>query len=188
MSRELVEDAPNVTELIESVLSKALAVKLDSLALTGTGSAQPLGLLNYPGISSTGSIGTVAWSNPQTAVTAIRNANIEPNAYVCNPTDQNRLASLVTGDGTNAAKNWLPPPSNVASLEQLVTTSMTAGSMVFGDFTRLMFGLRSEARIEVSTEAGTSFAAHQALIKITTRWDMNLEHVEAFYLLTGITG
>jgi HK97 family phage major capsid protein len=188
LSRELLEDTGNIVDLLETVLSKALAVKLDSLALAGTGSQQPVGLLTMPGISGTGSIGTLSWGALQTGATAIRNSNIEPTSYICSPTNQNRLASLTTGDGVNSAKLWLPPPSNIAPLEQLVTTSMPDGSILVGDFSRLLLGVRSETRLEVSTEAGTAFQNHQCLIKVTTRWDVNTEHNEAFYTLTGITG
>ncbi len=188
VSRELIEDAPNASELLQQTLTKALAVAIDSYAINGTGSAQPIGLLTQPNIAETGTVGTLAWSHLQTAVTGIRNSNIEPNAYLVSPTTQNRLASLTTGDGTNAAKNWLPPPSNVAAVDQFSTTTMPDGFIIAGDFTELLFGVRTEARIEVSTEAGTAFAAHQVWIKVFTRWCCNVARLGAFHRLTGISG
>ena len=188
VSRELVEDAPNAADLIQQTLAKALAVALDVLGLTGSGSATLEGLTTRSDIGNTGSVGTLAWSHLQTAVTGIRKANLEPNAYVCSPTTQNRLASLTTGDGTNAAKMWLPPPANVAQLEQLTTTSCPDGTIVCGDFTKAIFGIRQEAMIEVTKEGINTFQSHQLGIKITWRGDFNLTLPLAFYSLTGISG
>ena len=187
-SRELCEDAPNAADLIQETLAKALAVALDDYGLVGTGSAQPVGITNYPtGVGNTGSIGTLAWSHLQTAVKGVRIANGEPNAYVCSPTTQNRLASQVTGDGVNASKNWLGPPRNVEQLTELVTTNCPDGTIIVGDFTKAIFGVRQEASIEVTREGAGTFEKHQVGIKIVWRGDFNLSYPSHFYTLTGIT-
>ena len=146
VSRELMEDAPNASDLLQSVLTKSLAVAIDSLAINGNTSAKPDGLLERSDITATGSVGTLAWSHLQTAATAIRNSNIEPTSYFVSPTRQNTLASQVTGDGVNSSKTWLPAPSNVADLAQFSTTTMPDTTIIVGDFTELLFGVRTEAQ------------------------------------------
>jgi HK97 family phage major capsid protein len=185
ISRELSEDAQNVSQIIENALTKALAVKLDTVALNG--GARPLGILNY-GISSTsaGSIATNKWTPLQTAVLAIRQANAEPNGYIVSPATQKRFASLKTGDGSNSAAFWLVPPPDVQSVTQYVTTSMADDTVLVGDFEQVLFGMRTGVQIEVTNTGGTAFMAHRILVKCTVRFDSNIMHAGSFYALTSV--
>ena len=188
VSRELIQDSVNAAALIQQTLARALAVSLDSLGLNGSGSGTLQGITSRSDIGTTGSIGTVGWSDLQTAVTGIAKSNLKPNAYICSPTTQNRLASLTTGDGTNSAKLWLPPPRNVEPLEELTTTSCPDGTIIVGDFTKAIFGIRAEAEIQITQEGAGTFQANQVGIRIVWRGDFNLTLPQAFYALTGITG
>jgi HK97 family phage major capsid protein len=148
------------------------------------------GLLDWDtasGISETGSVGAIAWEDLSAAVTDIQTSNFEPNAYVLHPDIAGDLAVLTSGDGTNSAKLWLGPPPNVAPLTQLVTTNISNASAIVGRFDQFVWAIRQGALIEVSREAGDSFAKHQVLIKLTWRGDTGALRRDAFHRLVGVT-
>ena len=187
MSRELAEDAVNMSDIIEQTIARALAAELDRLALVGTGSSEPTGLLNFAGIGSTGSVGAIAWEDLLTALTAIETANHTPTAWIVSPTIKGDLAALTSGDGTNSAKLWLPAPPDVAALNRFVTSNCPNANIFMGDFTQMLFAVRGGPRVEATVTGGDSFAKHQVLVKITWRGDFAVEHPGAFHALTGIT-
>lgn len=187
MSRELVADAPNMSQAIEDVLAKAFAAELDRLALVGSGSNEPEGLELISGIGSTGSVGAIAWSDVHGAVTAVRALNHEPTGYVLHPTIAGDLDILTSGDGTNSAALWQGPPPSLDDISRHVTTNATTALCFVGDWSRFALGIRQDPLIELTTEGGDAFEKHQVLIKLTWRGDFNTLDATAFHMLSGIT-
>ncbi len=182
-SNELLEDAPNAAELIDSVLSKSLGAELDRLGLAGSGSSgEPIGLLNNGDIPSTGSVGAIAWADLSSAATAIRVANYVPGAFVFHPSIAEDLALLADTTGQP-----LNPPENVRDVPRMNTTNCTVTKAVCGDFSNLYWVIRRNPVIEASRVAGDAFKKNQTLIRITWRGDVLCTQPTAFYNLTGIT-
>jgi HK97 family phage major capsid protein len=113
--------------------------------------------------------------------------NARPNAYLLSPTIYGDLAALTTGDGTNAAKNWLTAPPIVSDLTPFPTENLGDDQAIIGDWTQLVFGIRHGIRLEVSTDASDFFTKHQVGIKLVWRGDIALLHENHFHLLDGIT-
>jgi HK97 family phage major capsid protein len=187
MSRELFDDAPNCGSAVQNALAAALAVKLDDIGINGTGSAEPVGLALRTDIGTTGSIGGIAWEDLVTAVVDIQTNNGEPTGYVVSPTINGDLSLLTSGDGTNSAKLWLPPPSIVEPLAPLVTSTCPNSLIVVGDFAQFVFAVRTDARIEISMEAGDAFEKYQVKIRLVWRGDIGLLQPTHFHSLKGIT-
>ena len=186
-SRELLEDALNAAKIIEETLVRSLAAELDRQMLVGSGSAEMTGILNYPGIGSTGSIGAIAWGDLLAAQVAIQALNHEPNGYIVSPTIAGDLNALTSGDGTNAAALWQGPPPGVSDLTRYVTSNMPDTDILVGLFSQVMLGLRQDAVVEFSAHAGETFQRHQVAFKVTWRGDVAVEHAAAFHKLGGIT-
>ncbi len=180
-SREWFEDAPNGPQMIEQVLASALAAKLDSLALTGSGSGEMTGLTVNANVNSTGSIGTLSWSELSAAATAVRSRNHEPNAAILNTSIRDGL--LLSADTTN---QWIPAPPTLAGVNIDQTTAMTSSYGIVGDFTRAVWGIRKAASLEATT-GGTSFEKHSVRVKIVFRGDFGLLYPNAFHRLEGIS-
>lgn len=113
--------------------------------------------------------------------------NFEPNAYVTSPTIAGDLDAITSGDGTNSAKLWLGPPPPVEPLTRYVTSNVPDTTIIIGDFTQLVIGLRQQPLIEISTEAENAFSKHQVLVKVTFRGDCQCLHSNAFHTLDGVT-
>jgi HK97 family phage major capsid protein len=187
LSRELAADAPNIQQLVESVLAKSLAATVDKWALQGTGSAQWAGLTINADIGSTSSVGAIAWEDISTAIEGVRAANFEPTAYICSPAIVKDLSVLAGGDGSTTSKAWLGPPSDVAELQRYHTTNCPNANLFVGQWDQLVFGIRQEAMVEATTVGGNSFTYHELWIKVTFRGDVAVTQSGAFHRLDGIT-
>ena len=183
MSRELAEDASNAAAIVEQTLSRALATEIDRIALVGSGRAEPDGLLNYTSVSSTDSIGAIAWQDPHNAVVAVQNGNFEPSGYICSPTIGGDLDIILA----STSGNWLSAPPSMANCPRFKTKNCPDANLFVGQWDQLAIGLRQDALLEVSTTAGNAFAKHQVWIKITWRGDIGVFNSAAFHVLKGIT-
>jgi HK97 family phage major capsid protein len=188
VSRELAEDAPELlAEQLGMLLVKAMVTTMDQWGLNGTGGVQPAGLYLANGIGTTGSIGSVDWTDIAAAATAIRKLNHEPNAVILSPERYDELFNTETGDGVNAARGWLDVPPSLRTLQFLQTTNNPDTKAMVGDFTRYAMGLRSSPLVEATTTGGDAFGNHQVHVKITCRFDFAALDATAFHSLTGLT-
>lgn len=188
VSRELAEDAPELlAEQLGMLLVKAMVTTMDQWGLNGAGGTQPEGLYLASGIGTTGTIGSVDWTDIAAAATAIRKLNHEPNAVILSPERYDELFNTETGDGVNAARGWLDVPPSLRNLQFLQTTNNPDTKAMVGDFTRYAMGLRSSPLVEATTTGGDAFGNHQVHVKITCRFDFAPLDATAFHALTGLT-
>ena len=185
MSRELAADSPNAATAIENAIVNALAVKLDQLALLGSGVNEPTGLNATIGVQELDLLGTA--SIDYTVLidlwTKLALANHDTTAFLLNPRDIGNLAKMRNDLGVNYVA-----PDLISAIKRLHTTSIPANlgtgedeSIVFaGDFTKLLWGIREGMQLEISTTAGDAFKKHQLLIKCVWRGDFTLEQPAAF--------
>jgi HK97 family phage major capsid protein len=203
ISLELMQDAGNVDQLIESALAKVLALEIDRAALRGDGTAgSPTGVKSAQGVTVTnlatnGLALTPANAYPtfSNGILTILNKNGNPNAVVYAPRTSIELDQLVDTIG-----DTLGIPPSFQALEKYITNStpinLTHGSSnlasdaILGDFSQMMIGMRQELTIEISREAGSAtgsaFANAQVWIRAMLRADVALAHPEFFCVLDGI--
>lgn len=182
-SRELAEDAPNFSTLVQSTIANALAVQIDKAGIQGMGPPSVVGLLQNPVIGETGTFGSMTWAKLSAEATTIRNANYEPTAAILNPTTRDGLL-LSTASGSG---EWLSSPPTLSNVQVLATTNVPAGSGVIGDFRQMILGLRQDPIIEMTTTDGETFRRHQVGIKITFRGDFAILRETAFRRMVGIS-
>lgn len=192
VSRELLEDSVNIEQALDASLRGALSVELDRVALEGTGTPP-----EPKGISPTTNVGAVAVTAALTSYDKILDGIYEilvdnaamPTAMVGHPRTMIALAKLK--EGVASSINPVRVPALVEPIKQYMTTGIsivlspgTASTLYLGDFTQLIFGIRTELRIEVLREL---FAVnHQYGFVAHMRCDIGLQHPQSFCKLTGI--
>jgi HK97 family phage major capsid protein len=192
VSRELLEDSVNIEQALEASLRGALSVELDRVALEGTGTPP-----EPKGISPTTNVGAVAVTAALTSYDKILDGIYEilvdnaamPTSMVMHPRTAIALAKLK--EGVASSINPVRVPALVEPIKQYMTTGIsitlspgTATTLYLGDFTQLIFGIRTELRIEVLREL---FAVnHQYGFVAHMRADIGLQHPQSFCKLTGI--
>lgn len=160
-SRELLEDATNVSSALMNIFARAAAVALDQAILVGTGHSnhQPIGIEGTSGIQavSMGANGAAIadWSNVLDAVGALEAANAGiVTAMVMAPRTARVLYGLVDTLGQPLRR-----VDRIANVPMLVTTSMPitetqgtasdASSILLGNFGSVFVGMRTELAITV---------------------------------------
>jgi HK97 family phage major capsid protein len=163
VSRELLEDTPNMDALLRSTMAAGFARGLDAAIFFGTGTSnQPLGLANTSGLQSV-SMGTngaalTGYSPFLDAMLALQTANEgKVDTIVLAPRTNRVIAGLVDAQGQP-----LQPPPVLAGVPILSTmgipidqtqgTAVNATSAFLGDFSQVLVGIRTSLQITVLNE------------------------------------
>jgi len=188
MSLELAADSPNAASVIESALAQALAVKLDQLALRGTGSQEPLGVYNLDGVATTGSVGGIDFDALLDAHEDCLDANGMTSAFIMPNDLAVALAKLKSGDGSTSAALYLEPPAMIAGIPIIPSNQASSGTVYTGQIAdNVLFGVRLSPTIQISTEAGEAFKRGQIAVRVLWRGDFAAERATRLVKLTGVT-
>ena len=198
VSIELIEDTPNVGQLIESSIGSALALELDRVGLFGIGAgSEPLGLFGTSGIE-TEDMGTngahlASYDKFSNAVTTLLGNNAEPTTAIFAPRTAGVLDLLKDGE----ARPLVPPPSfqkltklvsNQVPINQTHGTAENASCALVGDFSNMVIGMRQQVILEASRFAdANTFSKMQVLIRGYLRADIGIMRADHFNIITGIT-
>ncbi|MFT3963715.1 phage major capsid protein [Propionivibrio sp.] len=195
ISRELLEDSLNIDTALMTAFAGAMAGELDRVALFGSGEApEPRGLCNTAGILgvSMGENGAAItnYAPMLDALFEVENANASaPTAWVMAPRTSRVLNGLTdsTGQPLNA-------PEAVSRIPRLVTTQVpinqsqgtahNASSVILGDFSQLLIGVRTQLRIEVLRELFSSTMEYAFLAHL--RADIAVAQPKAFAVIRGV--
>jgi HK97 family phage major capsid protein len=197
MSLELVEDAPNLSSLLETTLAEAFAREIDRVVLYGAGTSADGGIigLRYHANVARTSMGTngAALTNHDRLVdlvSGVLSANYTPTGIVAAPRTEAALAKL---KDTN--NQYLRQPSYLESVRRYQTSAVrinetqgtaTNASTVFcGDWTQVAVGIRSEFTLIPLRERYMD-SGEVGLVG-WLRADVAVLRPEAFQLLVGVT-
>ncbi len=194
-SRELLEDSVNIETALMNALAQALAGEMDRVALYGSGSApEPKGVYSATGVNvvDMGTNGAVLSNHSKilSAVEKLSTANSAmPTAAIMHPRTFYTQAGFVATDGQplNRPAVLAPLPyleTIQVPIDQTQGTETDASSVIVGDFTQMMLGLRSTMRIEILRELYAEpmefgFIAH-------LRADVAIAQPKAFTKIVGI--
>jgi HK97 family phage major capsid protein len=206
VSIELLEDAANAGQIIQSSLQQAMGLALDKAALMGSGAeTEPLGIKNQAGVNAIAAVGALTdYSKLTAAVGKAYAANYpgDPGGLSCvmNPREGETFDSLEDTTGQP-----LQPTPWAAALKKFATTSLpiTEGgggnesSMIVGDFSQVVIGMRTSGAMVRILESGTvtdsDNQVHEAasqlkkLIVAYLRADVVLLRPSWMTVLSGIT-
>lgn len=191
VSRELLEDASNADSIIETILSGAVANRMDSMAINGdAGSGEPTGLLIDSNLATETGVGSVDWSAFLSALKTLEENNVDDSnlSIIYSPAVKYDLSSLYTGDGTNAAKFPRPLPDALSDVRRLVTNSVDDDAKaLIGNFGTCLWGQRQDMRLEATAVGDSAFRKHSVYIKCFLRGDWAVQQPNHICRLEGIS-
>jgi len=185
-SIEALSDSPNAPNQIASTMLRAIADWFDYLLLAGTGNSEPFGIL-VRDIPEETSVGVLDWEAIGDAVTTIRQSLYKASLVVLSPAQFNAMMLLTTGDGTNAAKQYLEPPKHLADLEFVPSVHCPDDVALVCDPEQMLLGVREGSIVEASPYAGESFQRNAVTLRCKMRADMVPLDESAFFALRGLT-
>ena len=163
LSLELSQDAANIETILQTSITKALALAIDQAGLVGTSTNSaiaPLGVINLAGRGKVTSIGApTSWDFLVDAMANLMGSNVtmdDIGAFIAHPKVWQKMRKLKTGiSGDNRS---IDPPSEIADLQKYWTTSMpvtggTTATGVIGKWSDLLYGVRSNIQVRVLQEA-----------------------------------
>lgn len=147
---ELVEDSPNLDQLLRTSISAAFASKIDTLAIAKiVASGLP---------ASAAAHDPATWTGTNLAIAAALAANQGlPTAHIS--TAANYAARSVILAST--AGSWLGRPPYLSGMQELFTTSVTADTAIFGNFAEAVaIAIRSDLTLEVVRHGKPGYGSH----------------------------
>lgn len=199
VSKELAQDAPNFSYLIEHSLSEAIGLEIDRAALRGDGTnGSPIGIRNSLGINLVDHLpngATPTYTDFSNAAKLILKANGIPRTAIYSTRTWGEFDLLVNtlGDSLRPPQSWMDLDKNVTSQipENLTKGASNVASEAYVcDMEQLILGMRTNLTIEMSPVAGDSgistFRSYQVAIRAVLRADVQLARPAHFTLIDGL--
>jgi HK97 family phage major capsid protein len=194
VSRELLADASNSSEVLESVLFSAMALEFDRAVLDGDGVRKPLGIRRTTGVGTLSVGGAANTLHFAQAVGLVLQQNETPNGIVLHP----RTFSAAVDRAVDSTGQPLRLPPSLERMPWFQTTSVptnlgggTETVAVVGDFSQVIVGLRQNIELTVSVQGtttdGRGFGRNEAIIVAVLRGDSMLVREKAFCVLASVT-
>lgn len=184
MSVELAEDGHKVDEFVSFALSKAVAQAIDLACLTGSGEGEnPKGIINQDDIleEDLENANITSYDFLSNAYYKVEAENITPTALIA---PSSMFASLDLLKDKN--DNPLRAPASYDKIRKFSSNQLNSFNAVMGDYSNLLIGMRTRARLETTRTAGDTFDKLQVGLRIYTRMDCALGIPEAFCHIKNI--
>jgi len=196
-SRELIDDAPAFPTLIDQLFSQALASGFDSAALIGSGKGEtPLGIANTPGIGVKDLSAALTLDDILEAYYSLLGENVPEDSVSCvmNSLVAKKMGLLKSDATTDKYLLSEAPPKEFERIKFFVTNAIPTASnkstIIMGDFSRLVLGVRLDGILEISPAAviagESTFERSQIAIRGTLRGDVAVEDPHAFGIITSV--
>jgi HK97 family phage major capsid protein len=189
-SIQVLEDAPQLGNLIDEELRYGLALKEEAELLFGDGTGQHLNGMVTQATDYSNVLGAAVFNMIDVAGDALLQAaltEVPVDGIIMNPVDWMRMRMIKDGDGNYLLGN---PNANVTptlfSYPVVLTPAMPVDSFLAGSFASQTLYDRWEPRVEVSTEHADFFVRNLVAIRAEERIGLAVKRPEA--LIYGTFG
>jgi HK97 family phage major capsid protein len=182
ISRQLLKQSA-ADQMVKRVLLNAAAKAVDAALLNGTGqNGQPLGILNTTGLESESGAALNAATLTMLRKVSAANANDDRIAFLSTPV----VRALLQGRERAAGSGFVWHDNQIAGKPAHVSSLMTAGTMLVGDFSNVLIGFFGPGvSIEINPFHG--FAAGVVQLRVLLSMDVVTLHTSAFCKATSIS-
>jgi HK97 family phage major capsid protein len=136
VSKELIQDAPNLSEVVTQSLVKAFALEVDRAALLGDGTSNsPIGLAHIAGVTSTTGAAMTDYSDLVASIGRMMANSTFPTAFITSP--QVRIKAEGLQDTLHQPLRKPDIMANVPILDTAKVRYSSGSSVYTGDFTIL---------------------------------------------------
>lgn len=210
ISRELVADASNLSQVVERMLSEALSLEIDAKMLDGDGVGKPLGIRQWSSLNKDWGAQLIdmganggplvryeTWADAYGKLLSVNVPGPDGLAVVMSSREAGALEKFK--DSTNQPLQ--PPPfwsrlrriaTNQIPVDMVKGSSNDASYSIVGDFSSCLVGMRMAIDVELlreATDASTGFGPHSLTFFMIAhaRMDMVLGRPNHFVIVDGIT-
>lgn len=157
VSKEMLDDLAFVRSEINTVLMEQIEQAIDYSMVNGAGGSDLNGLIgNVPNFNAGNFAGTIVGANIidvlQVCKAQIQAANFQPTHVVMNPEDKAKLELTKTSTGEYTYPMFFTGAENIAGLIVVASNNITAGTIIVGDFSKLIVKIREAVNLTVGYE------------------------------------
>lgn len=157
VSKEMLEDLAFVRSEINTVLMEQIEQAIDYSMVNGAGGSDLNGLVgNVPNFNAGNFAGTIVGANIidvlQVCKAQIQAANFQPTHVVMNPEDKAKLELTKTSTGEYTYPMFFTGAENIAGLIVVASNNIAAGTIIVGDFSKLIVKVREAVNLTVGYE------------------------------------
>lgn len=177
--RMMIQSTPDIEALVRNDIMVNLALALDSAGIKGTGlSNEPTGIIATSGIGAVDLTGGATWADIVEFETDVAEANADAAtmAYLMRPSMRGTLKTTEKAAGT--AKFIWDENNRVNGYNAVVGTQMDAGTILFGDFAQLMYGMWGA--LDVVPDRSTKVKSGGLVMRLFQDVDVAVRHPQAF--------
>lgn len=181
----LLQTSPDIEALIRMDFAQVIARAADAAAIAGTGTNQPVGIMETEGVNSSVSFATPSWAKVLELIEAVENSDAAGNAFAMHPKVVRKLRSTLRAADTDSrmvmdgARELADYPAAVSTLLPLTGTNLD-GSIIFGNWSDLIMAFWSELDILVNPYESTAYTKGNVQVRAMATADIALRHPESF--------
>ena len=178
--RLLLQSSPDVEMLVREDLVEGAALAIDLAVFEGSGSKEPLGIVNHPDINSI----TVAtdtaptWAETVAFETAVATANALSGSlgYVSTAAIRGSMKTTVKDAGSGL---FVCTDDNMVNgYPLLVSTQLAANRTLFGDWSQAVIG--TWGVLDIKPDEATNAASGGLILRVFQDVDVAIRHGQAF--------
>jgi HK97 family phage major capsid protein len=189
----LMQASPDIEEILRNDFARTLAAAVDSAAIKGGGSNEPVGILATSGIGDVpgGAQGLApTWANVIALTGAVEQADAgEGTGFLTNYKVTAKMRGTVRVGSTDS-RMIMEERASLAGYPlvatSLVPSNITKGTqancsaLIFGDFSELLLGYWSELDVLVNPYETTAYTKGNVQIRAFVTCDVKLRHAASF--------
>jgi HK97 family phage major capsid protein len=190
VTTEQLDDVPGIQGVINNRLSMMLQLKEEDYLLNGTGTPpQITGFLVKTGVQTQAAAGDTNIDTLYKAMTKVRTVGFaEPTAVVAHPNNWTPIRLAKTLDGLYIWGHPSDPgPERIFGKSVVVTTAMTAGTALTGDFQLYSHISRRQGITIIVGTIGNQLIENKKTIVAEMRESLEIYRAAAFCKATGLS-
>lgn len=184
----LLQSSPDIEALLRGDLSSELAVAVDHAAVQGGSPNEPVGVLNYLGVPTTGS-SVISWSNIISALRTVEAANAVVSGWAGSAHTREELMTTPKQTGGVEGNFIMTDPNSLAGYPFYASQVLRdAGSpeiiaLIAGQWSDLLVGYWSGVDILVNPYESTAYSKGNVQIRGIVSVDVEVRHAGSFCVI-----
>ncbi|HBN8983679.1 phage major capsid protein [Pseudomonas aeruginosa] len=181
MSRQLIQQSsPGIEQLVRDDLSYLVAKAIDLALINGTGTKQPVGVLNSPGTQA-GTLASATWAGVLALPELLELVNANAVNWLTTPQVKTKLAAAEKVPGSGSG--FLYQGGQMADLPLYATKQVPADALILGDWSQVLLGVWSELDILVNPYAEPAYSRGGVQVRAMATVDVAIRHPEGFVIV-----
>jgi len=181
----LIQSEPSIDSILMNNLLNVCALGLDKAILHGTGAnGQPTGIAATSGVGSVvGTALTYAGALSFLSKIEIANADVKTMSFCTTPAVK---AALMSREKISGYPVFIMQDGQLIGYPVMVSNQISAGYIVFGDFSKIILALWGGVDLQVVTDSTLAVAGLQRIV-INQYVDIGVEQAGAFAVTTNFS-